>query len=205
MPVARLNQALRGVPGWAIYPLALLPLIALIWQAAANDLGPDPAKVIERRLGEVGLQLILAGLAVTPLRRIAGLNLIRYRRAIGLMAFFYIGLHLATWLILDLQLRWAEIAADLVKRPFVILGMVGFLLLIPLAITSNNRSIRWLGATRWQRLHRLVYLAAAAGGLHYLLLTKVWTLESLLYAAGIGILLALRLGPLTRKAPVGMP
>lgn len=186
------NGTLRRVPAWVIYPLALLPLIWLIWQTLVGGAGVDPVKAIEHQLGKTGLQLLLAGLLVTPIRRWAGVNLIRYRRAIGLMAFFYITLHLITWVTLDLQFRWAEIGADLVKRPYIIVGMLGFLALVPLAVTSNNLSVRRLGPVAWQRLHRLTYVAVLLGAAHWVMLVKAWPTEPILYATGAAVLVAMR-------------
>jgi methionine sulfoxide reductase heme-binding subunit len=187
------NGALRRVPPWTVYALLSLPLLSLVWDSMANGLGPDPVKTLERSLGETGLQLIVAGLAVTPLRRIAGVNLIRFRRAIGVMAFVYVSLHLTVWVSLDLAFRWAEIGADLVKRPYIIVGMAGFVMMLPLAATSNAAAVRRLGARGWGRLHRLTYLVAVAGAVHYLMLVKAWPLEPMLYAAAVAALLALRL------------
>ncbi|PTE23677.1 protein-methionine-sulfoxide reductase heme-binding subunit MsrQ [Cereibacter changlensis JA139] len=192
MLAQRINTALRAVPGWVIYPLALIPLLLLVWQTFSGALGVDPVKAIEHRLGEVALQLLVAGLAITPLRWATGVSLIRYRRAVGLMAFLYVVLHLATWLLLDIQLRWAEIGADLLKRPYIMLGMLGFAVMIPLALTSNNASIRRLGPAGWARLHKLTYVAALAGALHFLLLVKAWPLEPMLYLGGVVALLAVR-------------
>ena len=192
MLAQRINTALRPVPGWVVYPLALVPLALLVWQALSGGLGVDPVKVIEHRLGEVALQLLVAGLAITPLRWATGVSLIRYRRAVGLMAFLYVVLHLATWLLLDIQLRWAEIGADLLKRPYIMLGMLGCAVMIPLALTSNNASIRRLGPAGWARLHKLTYVAALAGALHFLLLVKAWPLEPMLYLGGVVALLAIR-------------
>lgn len=192
MLAQRINMALRPVPGWVIYPLALVPLLLLVWQTFSGALGVDPVKAIEHRLGEVALQLLVAGLAITPLRWATGVSLIRYRRAVGLMAFLYVVLHLATWLLLDIQLRWAEIGADLLKRPYIMLGMLGFAVMIPLALTSNNASIRRLGPAGWARLHKLTYVAALAGALHFLLLVKAWPLEPMLYLGGVVALLAIR-------------
>lgn len=192
--VDRLNSFARRVPTWAVYGLGSVPLAFLVWGAVSDSLGADPVKVIEHRLGELGLQFLLASLTITPLRRI-GLNLIRFRRALGLLAFFYVALHLLAWVTLDMGLRWSEMAADLWKRPYVILGMVGFLALMPLALTSSNAAIRRLGPVAWGRLHRLAYAALAAGLLHLVLLSKVWNVEVLVYA-GLGLaLLALRLLP----------
>lgn len=189
----RVNAALRRVPPGAVYALLSLPLMGLIWQAVSGGLGPDPVRALERSLGETGLQLIVAGLLVTPLRRLLGVNLIRYRRAIGVMAFVYVALHLTVWVSLDLAFRWSEIGTDLVKRPYIIVGMIGFAALLPLAITSNNLSIRRMGAAAWGRLHRLTYVAAVAGAAHYVMLVKAWPLEPLLYAAAVAALLGLRL------------
>jgi sulfoxide reductase heme-binding subunit YedZ len=189
---ASLNGALRRVPTWAVYGLGLVPLAVLVWRALSGGLGIDPVKTLEHQLGLAALQLLLAGLLVTPLRRWTGVNLIRYRRAIGLLAFLYAALHLLVWLLLDLQLRWSEIGADLVKRPYVIAGMLGFACLVPLALTSNGWSVRRLGAAAWQRLHRLTYVAALLAALHYLLLVKVWSAEPVLYALAAAGLVALR-------------
>lgn len=189
----RINGLLRHVPPWIVYLLLALPLVSLVWQAVSGGLGPDPVRTLERSLGETGLQLIVAGLLVTPLRRLLGVNLIRYRRAIGVMAFAYVALHLTVWVSLDLAFRWAEIGTDLLKRPYIIVGMIGFLALLPLAVTSNNLSVRKLGPVIWKRLHRLTYAAAVAGAVHYLMLVKAWPLEPILYAAAIAVLLALRL------------
>ncbi|MCA3488330.1 MAG: protein-methionine-sulfoxide reductase heme-binding subunit MsrQ [Rhodobacter sp.] len=189
---ASLNGALRRVPVWAVCGLGLVPLAVLVWRGLSGGLGIDPVKTLEHQLGLTALQLLLAGLVVTPLRRWTGVNLIRYRRAIGLLAFLYAALHLLVWLWLDLQLRWSEIGADLVKRPYVIVGMLGFACLVPLAMTSNGWSVRWLGAAAWQRLHRLAYAAVLLAALHYLLLVKVWSAEPLLYALAAAGLVALR-------------
>lgn len=189
---ASLNGALRRVPVWAVCGLGLVPLAVLVWRGLSGGLGIDPVKTLEHQLGLTALQLLLAGLLVTPLRRWTGVNLIRYRRAIGLLAFLYAALHLLVWLWLDLQLRWSEIGADLVKRPYVIVGMLGFACLVPLAVTSNGWSVRRLGAAAWQRLHRLAYAAVLLAALHYLLLVKVWSAEPLLYALAAAGLVALR-------------
>lgn len=189
-----LNTQARRVPTWVVYGLGLIPLALLVWGALFGGLGPDPVKAIERSLGERGLQFILASLAVMPLRRI-GLNLLRFRRALGLLSFLYVTLHLAAWVVLDMGLRWDEMLSDLTKRPFVILGMVGFLLMIPLAATSWNGAIRRMGAAAWNRLHKLVYLAILAAAAHLALLSKVWTGEVLIYLALTLGLLVLRLLP----------
>jgi sulfoxide reductase heme-binding subunit YedZ len=190
-----LHRALRHVRPWMVYALGSLPAALLIWHTLSGGLGVDPVKAIEHRLGELALQLIVAGLCITPLRRFVGLNLMRFRRQIGVLAFVYAALHLLVWVTLDLQLRWSEIGNDLVKRPYIILGMAAFLLLLPLAITSNNLSIRRMGAAAWQRLHRLVYPAALLAAAHFIWVMKAWAAEPLIYLALIAGLLALRLLP----------
>lgn len=192
-----LNAQARRVPTWVVYGLGLVPLGFLVWGAVFGGLGPDPVKAIERGLGERGLQFLLASLAITPLRRV-GLNLLRFRRALGLLSFTYVTLHLVAWVWLDMGLRWSEMLADLTKRPFVIVGMIGFVVLIPLAATSWNGAIRRMGAAAWNRLHKLAYVAILAGAVHLALLSKVWTTEVLVYLGLTLALLAVRLLPKTR-------
>ena len=198
-PFQRINGWLKPVPSWTLYILGALPPAWLFFLAATGNLGADPVKGLERQMGEWALMLMVAVLAVTPLRRIAGLNLVKFRRAIGLLAFFYVLAHFLTWVILDMGLLWQQILADIVKRPYVTLGMAALAMLLPLAITSNNRAIRRLGPQRWQKLHRLTYPAALAGAVHYIWLVKSWPLEPFLYLAAILALLALRIRVAARK------
>jgi sulfoxide reductase heme-binding subunit YedZ len=190
----RFNALARRVPTWAVWLLGLVPLALLVWGAAAGSLGVDPVKAVERGLGERGLQFLLASLAITPLRRF-GLNLLRFRRTLGLLSFVYVALHLTAWVWLDMGLRFDEMIADLYKRPYVILGMVGFLTMLPLAVTSSNAAIKRLGAAGWARLHRLAYGAILAAILHLVLLSKVWSAEVLVYIALVILLLGFRLLP----------
>lgn len=205
MLAARVNAGLRPVPPWVLYVLGAVPAVWLVWQAATGGLGVDPVKTLEREVGLIGLQLIVAGLAVTPLRRFTGVNLIRFRRALGVLAFAYVALHLAIWVTLDLQFRWAEIGADIVKRPYILVGMAGFVLLLPLGLTSNDWSVRRLGALRWRRLHWLVYPAAVAGAVHFLWLVKAWPVEPMLYLGAIVLLLALRMVPKAQRTAPSSP
>ena len=187
-----INQKLRRIPAWPVYLLGAIPFALLVLQAFTGDLGADPVKFIERDLGEWGLKFLVVGLCVTPLRWATGVSMIKYRRAIGLLAFSYVALHLTTWVVLDLQFRWAEIGADLIKRPYIIIGMIGFLALLPLAVTSNTLSVRRMGAAAWQKLHKLTYVAALAGATHYMMLVKAWPLEPMLYLGAVIALLAVR-------------
>ena len=196
-----LNTFLRRLPVWPLYPLGLLPAVWLFWLGLTGGLGPDPMKVLENRLGEIGLQLLVACLLVSPLRWTTGLSFLRFRRAIGLLAFLYVALHVATWLFLDLQLNWGEIWKDLTRRPYIMIGMAGFAAMLPLALTSNAAAVRRMGAAAWQRLHRLVYLAAVAGAVHYILLVRAWPVEPILYLATILFLLMLRLPAVRRRLP----
>ncbi|MBL4916472.1 protein-methionine-sulfoxide reductase heme-binding subunit MsrQ [Szabonella alba] len=190
MLVDRLNGWARRIsPNW-LYAAAVIPVLWLVWQLNTGALGVDPVKRIEHSLGLWGLQMIVAGLCITPLRRLAGVNLLRFRRAVGLIAFAYVTLHLTVWLLLDLQLRWGQIWGDILKRPYITVGMAGFALMLPLALTSNAASIRRLGAAGWQKLHRITYLAALAGVIHYIWLVRTWQAEPILYfLAVIGLIL----------------
>ncbi|MCY4006572.1 MAG: protein-methionine-sulfoxide reductase heme-binding subunit MsrQ [Rhodobacteraceae bacterium] len=191
--VQRVNGIIRRVPGWPIYLLFPLPGIWLFWRALNNQLGANPIEVLEHEYGELGLQLIIVTLLITPLRRWTHINLLSFRRAIGVMAFVYVLAHVLTWLLLDHQLDLQAIWTEIVKRPYITIGMVGFLALLPLALTSNNLSVRKLGPLRWRKLHRLAYLAAFAGAAHYLLLVKAWPIEPIIYAAVVAALLGMRL------------
>jgi sulfoxide reductase heme-binding subunit YedZ len=183
----------------ALYIFGLLPAVFTFYLGVSDQLGADPLRTLEQTLGLWALRFLIAALAVTPLRRLGGPNLIRYRRALGLLAFYYAALHLTTYLVLDQGLDLAAIWADIVKRPYITIGMLAFVLLVPLAVTSNGPMIRRLGSAAWQRLHRLVYVAAIAGALHFILLVKAWPLEPLVYAGLVAVLLLFRAGVFVRK------
>jgi methionine sulfoxide reductase heme-binding subunit len=190
-----INGRLRAVPAWPIYVIGAIPPAWLYYQGLTGALGPDPVKGIERQMGLLALQMMVAVLCVTPVRRFTGVSLVKYRRALGLTAFLYVLVHFLTWVVLDMGLLWDQMLRDIVKRPYVTVGMVGLLALIPLAVTSNNWSIRRLGPVAWQRLHRLTYVAAVAGAVHYIWLVKAWPIEPFLYAGAILALLAVRMVP----------
>jgi sulfoxide reductase heme-binding subunit YedZ len=200
--VGRLNSALRRVPVWALYASAPIPVVWIYYLGLTGQLGIDPAKRIEHELGLWSLWLLIAGLAVTPLRRWIGLNLMPFRRAIGVITFFYLCAHLLTWLGLDVQFQ--NVWADIVKRWYITVGMAAFVLMVPLALTSNNLSVRRLGAPAWRKLHKLVYPIAVLGALHFLLLVKGFQWEPILYALTIAALLMARMrwaGILAKRLP----
>ncbi|MCH2094970.1 MAG: protein-methionine-sulfoxide reductase heme-binding subunit MsrQ [Rhodobacteraceae bacterium] len=188
-----LNIQIRRIPVWAIYLVLALPGLWLFLQAFTNRLGVDPVKALEHELGRVALQLLIVGLAITPARRHLNLNLLKFRRAVGLVAFAYIALHLLVWLVLDVQIL-SQVWADIVKRPYITIGLLAFLMALPLALTSNGLSIRKLGK-RWGKLHKLVYGVCLLGGLHFIMLAKGFQIEPLIYMTVVISLLALRLVP----------
>jgi sulfoxide reductase heme-binding subunit YedZ len=196
----------------AIYVTGMLPAVWYFYLGITDQLGADPQKTLERALGLWALRFLILALAITPLRRLGGPNLIGYRRAVGLLGFYYAALHLSVYLLLDQGLDLAAIWADIVKRPYITVGMLAFTLLVPLAVTSNTAMIRRLGGAAWQRLHRLVYLATAAAAVHFVMVVKAWPPEPLIYAGIVAILLLFRLWlyvqrklrqPQARRAPAG--
>ena len=197
MLVDRLNTIARRIPTATLYILCALPAPWLFYLGVTGRLGAEPIKALERELGEIALQLVVAGLTITPLRRFLGVNLLKFRRALGLMAFIYVSLHLAVWLFLDVQIV-VQIWADIIKRPYVTIGMAAFLMMIPLAVTSNNFAVRKLGP-KWRQLHKLTYVIAILGAIHFIWLSKGFQLEPLIYLAVILGLLALRIRPQRRK------
>ena len=188
----RINSTVRHIPPLAIYIAGALPAFWFLYLGLTGGLGVEPIRALEHELGLFGLKLFIVVLAVTPLRTDAGISLFRIRRALGLLVFYYITLHLLVWLFLDVQI-WSQILGDILKRPYITIGMAAFVLLIPLAVTSNNWSVRKLGAMRWRVWHRLTYPAAILGGLHYVMLAKTWQVEPTLYLATILLLLAMRI------------
>ncbi len=174
------------------FVLALLPLAWLVKRTLANDLGVNPAETLQLQTGIWALRFLLATLAVTPLRRLTGWHrIVQYRRMLGLFAFFYASLHLLTWVVLDQYFDVSAMLADVVKRPFITAGMVAFVLMLPLAVTSTKGWIRRLGR-KWQALHRLIYISGAAAALHFVWKVKVAIGEPVYYAAIVAGLLAFR-------------
>lgn len=189
-PSPRQVAALKAV----LFTACLVPAARLAWLAWRDGLGANPIEAVTRSTGWWTLALLAVTLAVTPLRRLLGAPwLLRLRRMLGLFAFGYAALHFTTYLWLDQFFDLAEIARDVVKRPFITVGFAAFVLLLPLAATSTNAMVRRLGARRWQRLHRAVYVIAVLGVLHYWWLVKKDVTEPALFALLVGALLAARL------------
>jgi methionine sulfoxide reductase heme-binding subunit len=181
---------------WLIFLAGLTPLGLYVWWFFNNRLDPNPVEAILHASGDWGIYCLLASLAVTPLRRFFKRPMwIIWRRPLGLLAFFYAVLHMSLWLWLEEGLDLATIRADLTTKRFVIAGMFSVLVMLPLALTSFNRAIGWLGGRNWNRLHKTVYLAAIAAVVHYIWLVKSSLVRPLLFAAILAILLATRLIP----------
>ena len=189
-----------------LFVLCLLPAARLVWLAIAGGLGANPIEFVIRSLGTWTLVLLLATLSVTPLRRLSGWSaLIRVRRMLGLFAFFYAILHFLAFFGLDQFFDLRAVIADIAKRPYITVGFTCLLLLIPLAITSTNAMQRRLGGRRWQRLHRLVYVIAIGGVVHYWWLVKKDITQPLLYALVLALLLGMRLWWRARPVTVSRP
>jgi len=177
-----------------IWALCLSPANLLAWKATHDLLGANPLSEITLTTGHWTLYLLLTTLAISPLRKITRLNwLIRFRRLVGLFAFFYGCLHLMTYLWFDKAFDLHEIVKDIYKRPFITAGMTAWILMLPLALTSTGASIRWLGGKRWQKLHRLIYFSAIAGVVHFWWLVKRDLTRPEIMAAILTLLLAFRI------------
>jgi len=178
-----------------LFLLCLVPLGALAWRAFHGGLGANPVEFVQHATGDWILRFLVFTLAITPLRKLLNLpELIRFRRMLGLFAFFYVCLHFLTYLGPDQSFDLSGMWKDVAKRPFITVGFAAFVSLIPLAITSTAGWIRRLGGKRWQRLHRAVYFAAVGGVIHYYWLVKSDVRKPLFYGALVGILLLWRLG-----------
>ncbi|MFL6440232.1 MAG: sulfite oxidase heme-binding subunit YedZ [Terriglobales bacterium] len=177
-----------------VWALCLSPVSLLAWKATHDLLGANPLSEITLTTGHWTLYLLLTTLAISPLRKVTRLNwLIRFRRLVGLFAFFYGCLHLMTYLWFDKAFELHEIVKDIYKRPFITAGMTAWILMLPLALTSTGASIRWLGGKRWQNLHRLIYFSAIAGVVHFWWLVKRDLTRPEIMAAILIVLLAFRI------------
>lgn len=202
-PLRRLQpqhvRALKAV----LFVACLIPVMRLGWLAMHHGLGANPIEYITRSTGWWILSFLMLTLLVTPLRRLTGWNwLLRLRRMLGLYAFFYVCLHFSIYIWLDQFFDLHDIVKDIAKRPFITIGFAGFVLLIPLAVTSTNAMVRRLGSKRWQALHRLVYVIAILGVIHFWWLVKKDITEPLIFAFVLAILLGVRAIWAARKAAV---
>lgn len=187
-----------------VFLVCLIPFDMLLWRAFHNgfagfpdnmDFGPNPIEFITHATGDWTIRFLVITLAITPLRKVLRLpQLIRFRRMLGLFAFFYACLHFGTWIGLDKFFAWSEMWKDVLKRRFITVGFAAFVLMVPLALTSTASMIRRLGGRRWQLLHRAIYASAILGVIHYYWLVKSDVRKPLLYAMLVGMLLAWRLG-----------
>ncbi|WP_373413955.1 protein-methionine-sulfoxide reductase heme-binding subunit MsrQ [Ensifer aridi] len=186
-----LPKRLHGASVWMLYALGFIPAVFAFYLGATGQLPGNAIKEFEHLLGLWALRFLVATLAITPIRDLFGVNWLRYRRALGLLAFYYVLMHFLAYMVLDQMLRFPAIIADIARRPFITIGMTAFVLIIPLALTSNNWSIRRLGQ-RWNKLHKLVYVIAAAGALHFAMAVKVVGPEQMLYITLVAMLLLWR-------------
>jgi sulfoxide reductase heme-binding subunit YedZ len=195
--VTRRIRVLLKVAVWA---LCLAPVAALGYWLWGDDLTANPISFITNTLGDWTFRLLLASLAMTPLRIVTGFGWpISLRRLLGLFAFFYASLHFLVWLVVDHYFDWQEMATDIVKRPYITVGMSALIVLIPLAATSTTGMIKRLGGKNWLRLHRLAYAAGILAALHFLWLAKVGRKEQYVYAAVLTLLLGVRLWDAARR------
>jgi methionine sulfoxide reductase heme-binding subunit len=182
-----------------VFLLCLVPFLLLIWGALTANLGANPVETITHTTGDWILRFLLITLSITPLRLLTGWNwLIRFRRMTGLFAFFYSILHFAIYWVSKFGLSWTEMWQDISTHLYVFVGFTGFVLMIPLAITSTKKWISRLGGKRWQKLHRLIYLSAICGVLHYLWLVKLDITNPVRYAVVLAVLLLFRVWTVVR-------
>ena len=203
--IARFNEivawpARHAWSRYLLYAVGLVPAAATFYLGVIDQLGPEPIKALEHSLGLWSLRFLVASLCVTPLRDLLGVRLIAHRRMLGLLVFYYALFHLLTWLVLDQGFAWNAIVKDIIKRPYITIGMLAFAILVPLAVSSNATMIRRLGGAAWQRLHRWVYLAAALAAVHFIMVVKAWPPEPLIYAAIVAALLLYRFVVARRRA-----
>lgn len=181
-------------PKLVVFINSLIPVVLLLWDLYRKRVGPNPLEFATRTTGMLTLIFLCLTLAVTPLRKIFGANsLVKFRRMLGLFAFFYGSLHLLTYIWFDRLLNLFSVVPDVAQRPFILVGMTAFILMVPLAITSTNRMVKRLGGKRWAQLHRLTYVAAIAGVVHFWMLVKSDTSLPFTFAFIVLFLLGYRL------------
>ena len=184
-----------------VWILCLLPLVVLAYRVATWDLGANPISFVTNWLGQWTFRLLLATLALTPIRVLFGISWqISLRRLLGLFAFSYACLHFSVWIVVDHFFNWDQMIADVLKRRYITVGMLALTLLVPLAVTSTNAMVRRLGGAAWRRLHRLVYVIGVLAALHFLWLAKKGRTDQYVYAAILSLLLGIRLWDALRRA-----
>lgn len=187
-----MNQWLRRLPVWAVWLMGLIPLALLVFDTLYGNLGVEPVRDIEHRLGRTALYFLIATLTLTPLLKLTRINAIRFRQALGLICFTYVVLHLMAWIVFDMAFLWRQMLKDIVKRPYLIFGMIGFTMLLALAVTSNRYSIRRMGVN-WRRLHKLIYPAAILAAIHWIWALKVYEVRPLVILGLVLLVLVLRI------------
>lgn len=194
------NNRIRWIAKPAVWVLCLAPLGVLVWRIVNQDLTANPAEFMNRYLGEWALRILWLALAVTPLRIITSWNqAIRFRRLLGLFAFFYVTLHVSSYVVADQYFDWLAIWNDIIKRTYITLGMGALVILVALALTSWGAMVKRLGGKNWIRLHRGVYITGVCAAIHFIMMRKGFQIEPLIYAGILAALLATRLGPILKK------
>jgi sulfoxide reductase heme-binding subunit YedZ len=192
--LAKKFRFVRHVVKPLVFLGCLIPLGLLIWNYSTDNLSANPLADITHETGTWTLRFLVLTLSITPIKRITGWNSVQQlRRMVGLFAFFYVCLHFATYIYLDKFFDWPEVFKDVTKRPFITVGFTAMLMLLVLAITSPDFMVRWVGGKRWKNIHKMVYLAASFGVVHYYWLVKADTRRPLIYGAIIAFLLSYRL------------
>ncbi|MBI4589966.1 MAG: sulfoxide reductase heme-binding subunit YedZ [Candidatus Rokubacteria bacterium] len=195
-----MSQRTRFALKTAVWEACLLPLALLVYRFQTDALGANPIEYVTRTLGDWTLRILLASLSMTPLRLLFGISWpMSLRRLLGLFAFFYVCLHFSVWIVVDHFFDWEQLIADVFKRPYITVGVLALTLLVPLAATSTTRMVKWLGGATWRRLHKLVYVAAVLGVLHYVWLAKKGVVDPFIYAGVLGVLLGIRLWDWARR------
>ena len=193
------NGVIRKIPAWPIYIGFALWAAWMFYRGITGSLGVEPVERLEQTYGDMALKLVILGLAVTPFRKWTKINLLKFRRAIGVTTFFLVLAHFMVWAVLDVQ-SLSRVWADIVERWHITVGIFAMLLMLPLVVTSNDFSLRKIGGMGWRKLHKLTYPAAILAGLHWVVLVKGFQIEPLVYMAIIVALLATRIKWRPRKA-----
>ena len=189
----KLNTLLRSAPVSLVYFILLIPIPFYFLLGIINKLGPDPLRFLEHKYGELGLIFLLMTLSISPLLRYGNVNLMKFRRCIGLVAYYYIVSHISVYFFLDIGLSLDILISDLKKRYYIIAGFFAFITLIPLALTSNNIAVRKLNIRTWRNVHSFIYVAIILSIFHFILMSKTWTAELCFYTAITIIILFLKI------------